>query len=119
MTLAYLNGLFLHFIAEANQPCANLPNISSQDSRGMLRCAVPSTRHLVASALVGLAASLVVLSAAQSVVPKPAPLDPMTNDRVAHYDWVRPEADCERRTAMTVPWGGAEASAVWLPVSED
>ena len=66
----------------------------------MLRCAVPSIRHVVASALVGLAASLVVLSADQSVGPKPAPLDPMTNDRVAHYDWVRPEADYERRTAM-------------------
>ncbi|MEQ1497927.1 MAG: CocE/NonD family hydrolase [Novosphingobium sp.] len=35
--------------------------------------------------------------AAQSVL---APLDPMTNDKVASYDWVRPQADFVRREVM-------------------
>ncbi|HNJ48305.1 MAG TPA: glutaryl-7-ACA acylase, partial [Novosphingobium sp.] len=30
----------------------------------------------------------------------PAPVDPMTNDQVASYDWVRPEADYVRRVVM-------------------
>jgi len=32
--------------------------------------------------------------------PAPAPLDPMASDKVASYDWVRPEADYVRREVM-------------------
>ncbi len=48
-----------------------------------------------AAALVLALAAVPLLAQAQ-----PAPIDPMTNDQVAAYDWVRPEADYVRRVVM-------------------
>lgn len=41
-----------------------------------------------------------LLIAAAPLLAQEAPLDPMTNDQVASYDWVRPQADYVRRTEM-------------------
>lgn len=48
------------------------------------------------------AATLIALLVAAPLLAQvtPAPLDPMTNDQVASYDWVRPEADYVRREVM-------------------
>ncbi|MBS0480556.1 MAG: CocE/NonD family hydrolase [Proteobacteria bacterium] len=43
---------------------------------------------------------LSVLAAAPLAAQTAAPLDPMTNDKVKSYDWVRPEADYVRREVM-------------------
>jgi putative CocE/NonD family hydrolase len=50
-------------------------------------------RKLFLAALALAAAPLVAQTA-------PVPLDPMTNDKVASYDWVRPQADFVRREVM-------------------
>ncbi|MFM5893714.1 MAG: glutaryl-7-ACA acylase, partial [Novosphingobium sp.] len=47
---------------------------------------------------------LLVLSLLAAAAPllaqAPAPIDPMTNDKVPSYDWVRPQADYVRREVM-------------------
>ncbi|MFO1255927.1 MAG: CocE/NonD family hydrolase [Sphingomonadaceae bacterium] len=50
-------------------------------------------RKLLLAALVLSAAPLLAQTA-------PAPIDPMANDQVASYDWVRPQADYVRREVM-------------------
>ncbi len=45
-----------------------------------------------------------LLIAAAPLLAQEAPLDPMTNDQVASYDWVRPQADYVRRTSAFIPW---------------
>ncbi|MFM5916572.1 MAG: CocE/NonD family hydrolase [Novosphingobium sp.] len=49
-------------------------------------------RHFVPLVLLSLAAPLLAQG--------PAPIDPMMNDKVPSYDWVRPQADYVRRTVM-------------------
>ncbi len=49
-------------------------------------------RRFLPLALIALAAPLLAQS--------PAPIDPMTNDKVPSYDWVRPQADYVRREVM-------------------
>lgn len=47
-------------------------------------------------------ATVLLLAAAAPLFAQPAaaPLDPMTNDKVPSYDWVRPQADFVRREVM-------------------
>jgi len=47
-----------------------------------------------------LLAALALAAAPLLAQTTPAPLDPMTNDKVASYDWVRPQADFVRREVM-------------------
>ena len=56
-----------------------------------------------------------LLSAPMVMAPLIAqPIDPMANDKVASYDWVRPQADFVRRTEMVpmrepgLGWWGRE-----------
>ena len=41
-----------------------------------------------------------ILAAAPLLAQAPAPIDPMMNDKVPSYDWVRPQADYVRREVM-------------------
>lgn len=44
--------------------------------------------------------------------PRQLPLDPMASDKVASYDWVRPEADYVRREVM-VPMRVGPSCSPW------